>query len=70
MATQADLNAIDKAIASGQRVVQYNGKRVEYRDIAELREARKLIEAQLNRGSGAVKGILSDRTALGSYCRD
>ena len=34
--TSSDLVALDRAIASGELSVAYDGKRVEYRSIAEL----------------------------------
>ena len=42
--TQADLDAIDEAIASGELVVQHSdGRRITYRSIHELKAARALI---------------------------
>lgn len=39
--------AIVAAIASGEMVVAYNGKRVEYRSMGELMQAKALIESDL-----------------------
>lgn len=69
MATQVDLDAINKAIASGHRVVQYNGKRVEYHSMDDLIKAKQQIAAELNRGPRACGGLLSDRIVLGAYDR-
>lgn len=41
--TEDDLAAIEAAIASGARKVEYNDRTVEYRSIKELKEARDLI---------------------------
>ena len=45
--SQTQLDAIDAAIASGELVVQYDGKRVEYRSMADLLRARAVITAEL-----------------------
>lgn len=39
----ADLEANSEAIASGELIVQYQDKRVQYRTIEELRAARALL---------------------------
>ena len=41
--TETDLNAIDRAIATGELEVAYADRRVRYRSIAELKKARALI---------------------------
>lgn len=38
--TQTDLDNIDTAIATGELEVEFNGRRVKYRSIAELKSAR------------------------------
>lgn len=45
--TNADLTAVDTAIATGELTVEVNGRRVTYRSVAELKEARTLIKAEL-----------------------
>lgn len=45
--TQADLDALNDAIATGARRVSYNGQTVEYRDLSEMREVRDEMERQL-----------------------
>jgi len=45
--TQADLDALDRMIASGVLSSSYDGKRVEYRSMTELREARAHVASQL-----------------------
>lgn len=50
--TQADLDALDRMIASGVVSTTYDGKRIEYRTMKELREARAALAAQLAISSG------------------
>jgi len=45
--TQADLNAVKAAIASGEQSVEMNGRKVVYRTIDDLRKARDDIAAEL-----------------------
>ena len=47
--TSADLDAVEKALASGELVVQHSdGRRITYRSIAELTKARSIIKNELN----------------------
>lgn len=45
--TQAQLDALDDAIASGALSVSHNGKTVTYRSLEEMREVRAILVAQL-----------------------
>ena len=58
--TQADLTAINRAIASGSREVEYGGptgtRKVRYGSLEELLQIRALIRADL--------GITTDQTYL------
>jgi hypothetical protein len=54
--TESDLAAIDRAIATGERQVQFADRAVTYRSITELLEARAVIAAQL---AGRVKQTLA-----------
>jgi len=45
--TQAQLNAIKEAFASGTLTVDYDGKRVTYRSLREMKEIIATIEAEL-----------------------
>lgn len=45
--TLEQLTAVKAAIASGELEVEFNGKRVKYRSMTELREAKDVIEAEL-----------------------
>ena len=48
--TQSDLQELDKAIASGVKKVKYSDREVEYRDTAQMLQARSVILQELNRG--------------------
>ncbi|KVN34276.1 hypothetical protein WJ63_03645 [Burkholderia pyrrocinia] len=50
--TRADLDRIQAAIAKGELEVQYADRRVRYRSIAELREARTEIVRSLDGAAG------------------
>ncbi|MOA51790.1 hypothetical protein D3C78_1749800 [compost metagenome] len=50
--TQTQLDAIEKALARGERVVQYADRRVEYRSVAELIELRNTIKRDLAQQNG------------------
>ncbi|KVP24434.1 hypothetical protein WJ86_14495 [Burkholderia multivorans] len=50
--TKQDLERIQSAIAKGELEVQYADRRVRYRSIAELREARTEIIRDLSGASG------------------
>ena len=60
--TQADLDAIDRAITGGTKRVTIEGKTVEYRDMDELLKARALIRAQLGQTS-------TSRRRYGTYAK-
>lgn len=55
--TQADLDAIDAAIASGELTVSHNGRTVTYRSMDDLFKARdriaNLIALQASRRAGS-----------------
>ncbi|MDR0770821.1 MAG: hypothetical protein LBE75_06435 [Burkholderiales bacterium] len=55
--TQDDLTRINRAIATGERVVQFSDKRIEYRSIDELIRVRNQIAEELAAG----KGVLPSR---------
>ena len=46
--TQADLDALDRALASGERMVVLNGQSVTYRSIDDLIKARDYLAARLS----------------------
>lgn len=53
--TQADLDSIDAAIASGEKIVRVENRWVEYRSVAELQAARAHIQ-QVISGASASNG--------------
>lgn len=48
MATQADIDALNAAIASGEKQVALGAQQVTYRSISELITARNDLQAQLD----------------------
>ena len=51
--TVEQLAAIEAALASGQRVVQYNNRRIEYHSLTEMQALRDKIAASLATSSSA-----------------
>ncbi len=45
--TVTDLDRLKAAIATGARVVQYSDKRMEYRSLKEMIQAKRMMEAEL-----------------------
>lgn len=50
--TSTDLEALDQAIASGQLEVEFGDRRVKYRSMSELLEARRHVAAQIAAAAG------------------
>ncbi|MER5172659.1 MULTISPECIES: phage head-tail joining protein [Thioclava] len=50
--TQSDITQMERAIATGARVVQINGERVEYRSLEEMRSILVMMKEEL-RGAAA-----------------
>jgi hypothetical protein len=50
--TTTQLDALKKALATGERRVSFGDKTVEYRSVEELRDAIRTVEAELARTSG------------------
>jgi len=50
--TQAHLDAVERAIARGEKVVRYSDRTVEYRSVDELVRARGLIRTELAKAAG------------------
>jgi len=50
--TQAHLEAVEGAIARGERIVRYSDRTVEYRTVDELIKARDLIRTELAQAAG------------------
>lgn len=51
--TTTQLEALQKALATGERRVSFGDKTVEYRSVEELREAIRTVEAELARSAGS-----------------
>ena len=51
--SQTDLDNINSAIATGEMSVEFNGRRVTYRSIADLKEARNIVVADLAAASNS-----------------
>ena len=50
----ADLEQIDRAIVSGERVIRFtDGREVVYRDVDELRVARKMVQDEIAASIGS-----------------
>lgn len=45
--TSADIDAIDRAIASGELMVRFSDRQVQYRSLDELLKARAAIQAEI-----------------------
>ncbi len=58
----AQLTAIETAIGTGELTVEYEGKKVTYRSMADLRSARDMIRAEL-----IASGLLTDTTPRRVY---
>ncbi|MBJ9975285.1 hypothetical protein IAE35_05265 [Pseudomonas sp. S75] len=50
--TKAHLDAVERAIARGEKTVRYTDRTVEYRSVDELMRARDLIRSELVRSAG------------------
>ena len=63
--TRKQLDALKKALATGERRVSFGDKTVEYRSVAELQAAIRSVEAEIARGAGAAKRQIRVTTAKG-----
>jgi len=50
--TKAHLDAVERAIARGEKIVRYSDRIVEYRTVDELIKARDLIRTELTNAAG------------------
>ncbi|KIC82621.1 MULTISPECIES: phage head-tail joining protein [unclassified Pseudomonas] len=50
--TKAHLDAVERAIARGEKTVRYTDRTVEYRTVDELIKARDLIRTELTAAAG------------------
>ena len=63
--TATTLDALKKALATGERRVSFGDKTVEYRSVAELQAAIRSVEAEIARGTGAAKRQIRITTGKG-----
>ena len=63
--TNAQLNALKKALATGEHRVSFGDKTVEYRSVAELQAAIRAVEAEIARGKSTPKRQIRVTTAKG-----
>lgn len=55
--SQTDLDALDRAIASGELTVSYDGRTVTYRSINELKKAREHVAGVIAAGTGGRRSV-------------
>ena len=53
--THAQLDALETALASGALTVEYDGRRVTYRSVAELKEAIAEVRTALDAAAGKTR---------------
>lgn len=72
--TLLQYQAICDAYATGELVVQYDGKRIQYRSLDELARAKALIQGELIAAgllqAPSVAGVERGSTTYGAYCPD
>lgn len=65
--TTTQLAALQAALASGELSVEYDGKKVQYRSIAELERAIAVVQGALE-AAGTVTAV--PRRSVAAYSRD
>jgi hypothetical protein len=65
--TQQDIDNLNAAIASGERVVVLNGQSVTYRAIGDLITARNDLERQLAKQNDAAAGVQRPKQRYGYH---
>lgn len=68
--TQAQIDAIDRAIASGELEVEFDDKRVKYRSMNELMQARAFIANRVAQEGGLAGGQPAGSSWLAEHSRD
>ena len=63
--TQTQLEALQRALATGEHRVSFGDKTVEYRSVAELQAAIRSVEAEIARGQNTPKRQIRVTTAKG-----
>lgn len=59
--TQADVDTLDRAIATGELTTRYNGREVTFRSINELMAARDLVVGELAKQQNPQAATLGGR---------
>jgi gpW. len=59
--TEDHLQALREALASGELSIQHNGRRIQYRSVAELKEAIDAVEDALCPGRRRVHRAIFDK---------
>ena len=65
--TTSDLTAIETAIASGELSVQFADRRVQYRSMEELLQARAIIKEAIAQAGGSTASV---RSTYASFTKD
>lgn len=65
--TVAQLTALEEAIGSGELTVEFDGKRVTYRSLKELLEARDKVKAELE--AAGLIAASAPRTSYAAFSR-
>lgn len=68
MATQADLDALEAAIFSGTKRVEYSDKKVEYQSMKEMLQARDLLKKELGQTTGRFYRLKPEFDKSGDGC--
>lgn len=68
--TLTQLDAIEKAIASGTLKVRYDGKEIQYQDLPSLMNARKLIRDELIESGVLHSGRRQGQSTVTQFSRD
>ena len=64
--TQTQLDALDEAIGTGELEVEYEGRRIRYRSISELMQARSHVAAMLAQAANTY----TSSATLAEFCRN
>jgi hypothetical protein len=65
--TPSDLANVDAAIAGGELSVEVNGKRVTYRSLSELQQARRMILEDIQQAGGQTARRGAYRFTFGTH---
>lgn len=63
----ADLATLDRAIATGELSVEFADRKVTYRSIADLKQARELVLSTLSTGTRSKQSFGTSRKGFGPW---